>query len=337
MMDDSSPYTMQLVTMPSQLVFNTPAPNAQFVDDWIDLIVHHMQQDEIDVKRANRRVDPTYMSRQNDINARMREILVDWLIEVHLKFKLQPETLYLTIHIVDRFLAKQQIPRTRLQLVGCTAMLLASKYEEIYAPEVNDFVAISDKAYTRDQILQYEGIMLQALEFNLTQPSALRFAERYTRVAGEAIPMLVNDSNTREQVDHLTKYIIELTLQVYSFLQYRPSHIASCALSIALSTVTGGRSVWCSELEDETGYSMNDLSKCLTELYELARNDGSKYRAVRKKFAHRKFGEVSRLTIGVNDTAYLTRHRRFLFNITSFILNYSHVQQTIDLHTTAQL
>ena len=77
----------------------------------------------------------------------MRAILIDWLIEVHLKFKLLPETLFLTINMIDRYLEKQIIPRTKLQLVGVTAMLLASKYEEIYAPEVKDFVYITDKAY----------------------------------------------------------------------------------------------------------------------------------------------------------------------------------------------
>lgn len=88
-----------------------------------------------------------YMNKQSDINEKMRAILVDWLIEVHYKFKLLPETLFLTINLIDRFLDKEVIHRTKLQLVGVTAMLIASKYEEIYAPEVKDFVYITDKAY----------------------------------------------------------------------------------------------------------------------------------------------------------------------------------------------
>ena len=86
----------------------------------------------------------------------MREILTDWLIEVHLKFKLLPETLYLTVNLIDRFLSTTQIMRNKLQLVGVTAMLIASKYEEIYPPIVNDFVYITDNAYTREEILQME-------------------------------------------------------------------------------------------------------------------------------------------------------------------------------------
>ena len=86
----------------------------------------------------------------------MREILTDWLIEVHLKFKLLPETLYLTINLIDRYLTTQNIYRNKLQLVGVTAMLIASKYEEIYPPIVSDFVYITDNAYTSAEIRQME-------------------------------------------------------------------------------------------------------------------------------------------------------------------------------------
>lgn len=82
-----------------------------------------------------------------------------------------PETLYLTVNLIDRFLEAKQVTRKHLQLVGVTAMLVASKYEEIWAPEVRDFVYISDRAYTRDQILNMEKIMLNTLRFNLTVPS----------------------------------------------------------------------------------------------------------------------------------------------------------------------
>lgn len=77
-----------------------------------------------------------YIDSQPEINESMRAILVDWLIDVHRKFELSPETLYLTINIVDRFLAIKIVSRRELQLVGISAMLMASKYEEIWPPEV---------------------------------------------------------------------------------------------------------------------------------------------------------------------------------------------------------
>ena len=97
-----------------------------------------------------------YMIHQTDINEKMRSILIDWLVEVHLKFKLVPETLFLTVNLIDRYLERKVVMRNRLQLVGVSAMLIACKYEEIYAPEVRDFVFITDNAYTRDQIFLME-------------------------------------------------------------------------------------------------------------------------------------------------------------------------------------
>lgn len=87
-------------------------------------------------------VRPVYMEQnQSQINERMRSILVDWLVEVHLKFKLVPETLYLTVNLIDRFLERQpNVSRPKLQLVGVTCLLIASKYEEIYPPELRDLV-----------------------------------------------------------------------------------------------------------------------------------------------------------------------------------------------------
>ena len=114
---------------------NNPQACAEYAKDISDLM-HRTETDYMV------RID--YMARQKDINEKMRGVLVDWLIEVHLKFKLLPETLYLTINLIDRFLAKEQISRQRLQLVGVTAMLIASKYEEIYPPEIKDFVFVTD-------------------------------------------------------------------------------------------------------------------------------------------------------------------------------------------------
>lgn len=144
---------------------------------------------------------PTYMSRQLDINEKMRAILVDWIIEVHLKFKLLPETLFLTVGLIDRFLEKEQIKRSNLQLVGVTAMLIASKYEEIYAPEVRDFVYITDNAYSKEQIFAMEQGMLAALDFNITIPSPFRFLERFNKVAGG-----------QDKMWNLARYLIELPL-----------------------------------------------------------------------------------------------------------------------------
>ena len=164
-----------------------------------------------------------YMTNHGDINEKMRAILVEWLIEVHYKFKLLPETLFLTINLIDRYLEKQVIHRTKLQLVGVTAMLIASKYEEIYAPEVKDFVYITDKAYQKDEILKKEFEMLMILDFSICTPSSYRFLERFSKVA-----------NLNSKQFNLARYLIELPLIEYRMLKYTPSNLAASAVYLTL-------------------------------------------------------------------------------------------------------
>jgi len=126
------------------------------VTEYTDEIYSYLRANE-----TRSQVDPDYMSRQADINAKMRVILNDWLVEVHLKFKLRQETLYLCFQLIDRFLEITGVQRQKLQLVGVTGLMLASKYEEIYPPEVRDYVYICDNAYTRDEILKMEQVRLR--------------------------------------------------------------------------------------------------------------------------------------------------------------------------------
>jgi len=173
-----------------------------------------------------------YLSRQEDINEKMRAILVDWLVEVHLKFKLVPESLFLTVNLIDRYLEKEQVNRQKLQLVGVTAMLIACKYEEIYPPIVKDFVYITDNAYTKEEILQMERKMLQVLDFDIQITSSHRFLERYCKVA-KTEPLIFN----------LSKYLIELALVNYKMIQYSHSNLASSALYLSLK-MTKNPSPW---------------------------------------------------------------------------------------------
>lgn len=82
----------------------------------------------------------------------MRSILVDWLVEVAEEYKLSLQTLYLTINYIDRFLSVMSVLRGKLQLVGTACMLIAAKFEEIYPPDISDFVYITDDTYNAKQV-----------------------------------------------------------------------------------------------------------------------------------------------------------------------------------------
>ena len=164
------------------------------------------------------------MDRQGELNSTMRSILVDWIVEVHMKFRLLPETLYLCINIIDRYLCRQEVPRRQLQLVGVTALLLACKYEEIYPPEVKDCVYITDRAYTRQQVLDMEAHIVKTLQFRMTVPTAHPFLQRFLYIC-----------KASRTTKHLANYYMERMLQEYGTLQYRPSLVAAAAVSLALN------------------------------------------------------------------------------------------------------
>lgn len=229
----------------------------------------------------------TYMAEQEDINDRMRAILIDWLVEVHLKFKLTPETLYLTVNIIDRFLQRRSVMRSKLQLVGVTAMLLASKYEEIYAPEVRDFVYITDKAYTREQILTMESVMLNALKFKVTVPTTYVFLNRFLRIA-EA------DSTCKQ----LACFIVERQMQEYGMLKYLPSEVAAAAVNMALRTLRG-ETAWTTELAGYSGYSQDALATCIRDMQHHCTSTSGSLGAVRKKYSLKKFGGVSEIRMAL--------------------------------------
>merc|ERR1712133_156360 len=121
---------------------------------------------------------PTYMSKQPDISHSMRSILVDWLVEVGEEYKLQTETLYLAVSYIDRFLSYMSVQRSKLQLVGTAAMFIASKYEEIYPPDVGKFVYITDDTYNKRQVLRMEHLVLKVLGFDLSVPTTYLFINK---------------------------------------------------------------------------------------------------------------------------------------------------------------
>ncbi|XP_007015340.2 PREDICTED: G2/mitotic-specific cyclin S13-7 [Theobroma cacao] len=228
-----------------------------------------------------------YMDLQPDINAKMRSILVDWLIEVHRKFDLMPETLYLTMNIVDRILSMKVVQRKELQLVGISAMLIACKYEEIWAPEVNDFVFISDNAYAREQVLAMEKAILDKLEWYLTVPTPYVFLVRYIKAS---IP-------SDDKMEDLVFFLAELGLMQYpTVVLCCPSMLAAAAVYAARCTLDKSP-LWSETLKHHTGYSEDQLkswAKLLVKFHATAAE--SKLKAVYRKFSSPDRGAVALLS-----------------------------------------
>lgn len=225
---------------------------------------------------------PNYMDTQNDINEKMRGILNDWLIEVHLKYKLVPDTMYLTINLIDRYLSKKKVLRTKLQLVGVTAMFIASKYEEIFPPEAKDFVYITDNACNKKELLNMEIDMLTTLNFDITFPSQYRFLELYKQVL-----------NLSDIMFYYSYYLLDLCLINYKMIKYKFSELAATAVLISIKIFKGVLDNF-----EKTGYKENQLTNCCKDMCNILQNsEKNNLPAVRKKFSLGKFMEVAKTKI----------------------------------------
>merc|ERR1711981_1074222 len=112
------------------------------------------------------------MQADTRLDARARATLIDWVLNVHRKFKLFAPVLPLAINLIDRYLTVRPVTKEQLQLLGAAALLIASKFEEIYPPEIEDFVHISDRAFKKDAVIKMEGEILNALKFNVSVPTS---------------------------------------------------------------------------------------------------------------------------------------------------------------------
>lgn len=225
-----------------------------------------------------------YLSNNTLINEKMRCILVDWLVEVHLKFKLVPETLYLTIAIIDRYLEVSQVRRSRLQLVGVAALLVAAKYEEIYPPEFKDLIYITDKAYNKQDILEMESEIVTTLKYDFTLPTIHSFLCRYLKAAHADRAMV-----------QLACYLAERSLQEYSMLRFLPSVIAASAVMVSRKSLS--RHPWSPTLLKYTNYDECDLEACVMEMERLVNDPNCQQLAVKRKYSTPKFGSVSSLSL----------------------------------------
>lgn len=241
-----------------------------------------------------------YMQTQEDLNNKMRSILVDWLVEVHHKFKLYPATLWLCVNILDRFLTKVPVKRGRLQLVGIAAFFIACKFEEVYPPEAKDFVHITDNAYSRQEMLAMESDILNALNYEILVPTGFNFLSRY-----------LNCIRASENTRMVASYYAERNLQEPHMLEVKPHVFAAAALYAALCQQSqrypdklGAAQNWCLALQEESMLKEEDLIACARNIVKHVREEPvttskRKLIAAKKKYLLEKYQSVALLNLPV--------------------------------------
>lgn len=229
--------------------------------------------------------DPLYIDRQTDLTEKMRTILVDWLIDVHLKFKLLPNTLFLTVNLIDRYLSKQQISRHQVQLVGISALMIVAKFEEIYPPLLKDYISVCDSAYTKEQILAMESDILLTVDFNLAQTSSytfLRHMQLYVQFDEKSMAF--------------GQYVIETALFDISLLKYS-NHVLAAGAVFLLCKVFK-KNDWKKDFEAKIGISEKLSKICAKDLFVAMQNiDFTKFAALKRKFSTPQYFEMSKYRI----------------------------------------
>uniref|UniRef100_A0A8C7ZWB3 G2/mitotic-specific cyclin-B1 n=1 Tax=Oryzias sinensis TaxID=183150 RepID=A0A8C7ZWB3_9TELE len=246
--------------------------NPMLCSEYVKDIYKYLRQLEMEQS-----VNPNYLQGQ-EITGNMRAILIDWLVQVGLKFRLLQETMYMTVGIIDRFLQDHPVPKKQLQLVGVTAMFLASKYEEMYPPEISDFAYVTDRAYTTAQIRDMEMTILRVLKFQLGRPLPLQFLRRASKIY----------EVTAEQ-HTLAKYLLELSMVDYDMAHFPPSLVASAALALTLKVLDAGE--WDATLQHYMEYTAETLTPVMAHIAKnvvKVNNGQTKHMAIKGKYSTSK-------------------------------------------------
>lgn len=218
---------------------------------------------------------------------KMRAILINWLVDVHQNFKLYPETLHLCVAIIDRYLqSNRNVGRNTLQLVGTSAMLIACKYEEMYIPDLEDFVYICDNTFPKTEILRMEKEILKKLDFSLGRPLSLHFLRRYNKIAQVTIDQ-----------HNLGKYLLEQALADYNMCHLKPSIQAAAACCLSIGVIKGVidlPKVWTSTLVEYSTYEFSDFKNVIIDMAcLLAKSCTAKHQTIRSKYASVSFNKIS--------------------------------------------
>lgn len=274
----SSPVAMDMSQLEKSLPLNEDSGNGKVMEELYaeDIYSYFLEREK---KNAPK---PRYMAKQTDINHRMRTILIDWLIEVSEEMQLSQETLYITVNLIDRFLSKMSVLRGKLQLVGGAALLIASKYEEIYPPAAKDIIYLTDDCYTVQQLFRMEDLILKVLDYDVSAPTPNSFLVQINKFA-----------ESDEVTEMMSIYIVELAVMQGDFyLSHSPSHLSASAVCLARHTL--GYLPWSDELTDQTSYGEDDLRDCVRQLTDLlCASANTQKSGVSEKYSQVKYREVA--------------------------------------------
>lgn len=244
------------------------------VSEYVAEIFEYLRELEITTTPRN------YLENNENLKPRMRSILVDWLVEVHLRFRLTPETLFLAINIMDRFLSSQTVEVEKLQLLATGCLFIAAKYEEVWSPSVKNYAYVTDGGSTEEEILSAERFILKTLNFDLSYPNPMNFLRRISKADDY-------DIETRT----MGKYLLEITIMDHKFLGVKPSLCAASAMYLSRKLLQ--RSEWDVTLKKYAGdYTLEEMKPIVNMIVDYVRAPVT-HDEFFKKYASKKYMKSS--------------------------------------------
>ncbi|KAG7192670.1 uncharacterized protein KQ657_001451 [Scheffersomyces spartinae] len=224
--------------------------------------------------------DPNYIDRQEELRWEMRAVLMDWVVQVHQRFSLLPETLYLAVNYIDRFLSKRKVSLSRFQLVGAVALFLAAKFEEINCPTIQEVAYMADNVYSIDDFKKAERFMIDVLEFDMGWPGPMSFLRRTSKADDY-------DYETRT----LAKYFLEITIMDHRFVASQPSWLAAGAHYLSRQLLNKGD--WTEAHVFYSGYTEAQLRPLASVLLHNCQHPERNHRAIYEKYQERRYRRLS--------------------------------------------
>lgn len=221
---------------------------------------------------------PTHgrLSIQPEINEKMRTVLIDWLFQVHYRFELCAETLFLTINILDRYLERSICSMSNLQLVGISSLWIASKFEELYYIDPRDLVRIT--TYKVEEMYDMEFKVLKALDYKLCICSSYSLAMIYLYRAKASFKQHC-----------FVEFYLELCLFHYFMLKYPPDVTARAAVYL-MSKIENCKLDFCID---------SDTKLCAKDLCNLIKaSQNTNLKSLQAKFLKKSYCKVA--SIGIN-------------------------------------
>ena len=276
--------------------------NIKYSGEYINDILDNLLKEEKELKI---KIDQNYFYSQPEINDKMRAILIDWIIDVHSKFNLKEETLYITIHIIDCYLSLKKIERCNLQLLGVTALFIACKQNEIIFRRLKEYAYITDNAYTVLDIKNMESNILKILDFNILFPSSLSFYEIICNNLD-----IINDC----EKFNLGEFLMQSFFIDSNSLKYSYSTIACSACYIVMKFFKMKNYQYCYDSKifnikenkelmeqkiENNNISSFIIKECAKDMcYFIGELSKNNLKAVLRKFSTPKYGNVTKLIFG---------------------------------------